>query len=183
MENDASIWEIVHVSQQKEPKSQWLKNFKETVIFRIPSGSLRSPHSSVFDSPRVSPPPVGLRGRADDWWWIEMSIWNRRLSSICYSEACRLHLSLTLLHPSGRRHPDCVNNGDSNRLYWGSGPTSEGKMRLTWGGEGYLKTEEQKKWYRDLAKPSVRGRKAVWLDTLKSETHCWLLTFKGICFP
>lgn len=67
-----------------------------------------------------------------------MSIWNQRLSS-SYSETCRLRLSLTLLHPSGRRQPDCVNNSDSNRLYWGSRPTSEGKMRLTWGGEGYLK--------------------------------------------
>lgn len=41
---------------------------------------------------------------------------------------------LTLLHPSGRRHPDYVNKDDVNRLYWRSGPTSE-RMRLSWGEE------------------------------------------------
>lgn len=36
--------------------------------------------------------------------------------------------SLTLLHPSGRRHPDSVNNADSNRLF------AEARPRL-WGDE------------------------------------------------
>lgn len=50
--------------------------------------------------------------------------------------------SLTLLHPSGRRHPDSVNNADSNRLYRRLGPAFE-ETKHAGGREGYPKTEEE----------------------------------------
>lgn len=52
--------------------------------------------------------------------------------------------ALKPLHPSGRSHPDSVNNADSKMLYWRLGSASE-EMTHTGGEEGYPKTEEAEK--------------------------------------
>lgn len=100
--------------------------------FSYPPSSLCLPHLPL--SSWASPPPVSLWGHADDCWWIVMSIWGKCVCEcvpmygvVNARPAALLSLcpGLTLLQPSGRRHPDSVNNTGSNKLHRRLCPASE----------------------------------------------------------
>ena len=76
--------------------------------------------------------------------------------------------SLTLLHPSGRRHPDSVNNADSNRLYRRSGPASA-EMRRAEGVKEYPKNRGRGEGERERERETGRGIKEIQIQSVQRD--------------